>query len=100
MNLVSSFSVWLQGLAVVMTAPSFQNYSTILTGWVFAPRRTVTNILLAAGVAGERHHSAFHRFFSEANWSLDALGLAVFRLIEPLAGDLLLIAIDDTLAHK
>ena len=100
MNLVSSFSVWLQGLAVVMTVPSFQNYSTILTGWVFAPRRTVTNILLAAGVAGERHHSAFHRFFSEANWSLDALGLAVFRLIEPLAGDLLLIAIDDTLAHK
>jgi hypothetical protein len=100
MNLVSSFAVWLQGLAVVMTDPSFQNFMTLATGWVFAPRRTVTGLLLAAGVAGQRHHSAFHRFFSEANWSLDALGLAVFRLIEPLAGDEILLAIDDTLAHK
>lgn len=100
MSLVSSFAVWLQGLAVVMSAPSFQNFVTIATGWVFAPRRTVTGMLLAAGVAGGRHHSAFHRFFSEAQWSLDALGLAVFRLLEPLAGDSLLVVIDDTLSHK
>src|SRR5665213_3678120 len=100
MNLVSSFSVLLQELAIVMTAPSFQNFVVLATGWVFAPRRTVTNVLLAAGVAGERHHSAFHRFFAEANWSLDALGLAVFRLIEPFCGEAVLVAIDDTLAHK
>lgn len=83
-----------------MTEPSFQNFMIIATGWVFAPQRTVTGMLLAVGVAGERHHSAFHRFFSTAHWSRDALGLAVFRLLDPLAGDTLLLAVDDTLAHK
>ncbi len=57
-------------------------------------------MLLASGVAGQRHHSAFHRFFSEANWSRDALGLAVFRLLLPFCDDIVLVAIDDTLARK
>jgi hypothetical protein len=100
MNLVSSFAVSLQDLAVVMTLPSFQNFVTLVTGWVFAPRRTVTGMLLATGMAGERHHSAYHRFFSQASWSLDGLGLAVFRLIEFMTGAQVLVAIDDTLAHK
>jgi hypothetical protein len=84
MNLHTSFEYLLQELAVVMTQPSFQNFVTIATGWIFARRRTVTGMLVAAGVAGQRHHSAFHRFFAEGAWSLDALGLAVFRLLEPL----------------
>jgi hypothetical protein len=60
-SLVSSFAVVLQELAVVMTVPSFQNFVTILTGWAFARRRTITGILTASGIAGKRHHSAFHR---------------------------------------
>jgi SRSO17 transposase len=101
MFLPSSFTIVLQELAVVMTAPSFQNFVTVLTGWVFARRRTVTGMLTAAGVAGKRHHSAFHRLFAEARWSPDALGLAVFRLLEPLLpGDTIFVAIDDTLARK
>ena len=101
MELGTSFVVLLQELSVVMTTPSFNNFVTILTGWVFARRRTVTGMLVAAGVAGERHHSALHRLFSEASWSLDALGLAVFRLIEPWLGEgQVLLALDDTLARK
>lgn len=101
MFLVSSFAVLLQELAVVMTVPSFRNYLIILTGWVFARRRTVTGMLIAAGVAGKRHHAAFHRLFASARWSLDALGLAVFRLIEPLLDeDTIFLALDDTLARK
>jgi hypothetical protein len=42
MNLVNSFAVLLQELAVVMTAPSFENFVVLATGWVFAPRRTGT----------------------------------------------------------
>jgi hypothetical protein len=101
MNLHTSFEFLLQELAIVMTQPSFQNFVTIATGWIFARRRTVTGMLVAAGVAGKRHHSAFHRFFAEGAWSLDALGLVVFRVLEPLLpkGDILL-AIDDTLARK
>jgi hypothetical protein len=101
MFLVSSFAVVLQELAVVMTAPSFQNFVTLLTGWVFARRRTITGMLTAAGVAGKRHHAAFHRLFAEAEWSLDELGLAVFRILEPCLGSgSIFIAIDDTLARK
>ncbi len=100
MFLDSSFAVGLQDLAVTMTTPSFNNFVTILTGWVFAPRRTVTGMLIAAGVADEQHHASFHRFFSKAQWSLDALGLAVFRIIEAHCPGTIFLAIDDTLARK
>lgn len=42
MTLVPSFVGLLQPLAGVMTTPTFHNLVTILTGWVFAPRRTVS----------------------------------------------------------
>jgi hypothetical protein len=101
MYLVSSFAVLVQGLSVVMTSPVFGNFVTILTGWVFARRRTITGMLVAAGVAGKQHHSIFHRVFAEAIWSLDALGLTVFRLVEPwLDKERVLLALDDTLARK
>lgn len=101
MYLVSSFAILLQDLAVVMTTPSFHNFTFVASGWVFAHRRTVTGMLVAAGVPGERHHSAFHRFFSLARWSLDALGLAVFRILEAsLPEGSVLLALDDTLAGK
>lgn len=100
MYLHSSFVVGLQDLAITMTTPSFNNFVTILTGWVFAPRRTVTGMLIAAGVADQQHHASFHRFFSKARWSLDALGLAVFRIIESCCPGTIFLAIDDTLARK
>jgi SRSO17 transposase len=101
MFLVSSFAVVLQELALVMTVPSFQNFVTILTGWVFSRRRTVTGMLTAAGVVGRRHHASFHRLFAQAQWSLDGLGLAVFRLLGPLVGqETIFLALDDTLARK
>ena len=65
MHLLTSFEFLLQELAIVMTQPSFQNFVTIATGWLFARRRTVTGMLVAAGMAGQRHHSAFHRFFTQ-----------------------------------
>lgn len=100
MSLVTSFALLLQELAIVMTTPTFTNLMTITTGWVFAPKRTVTSILVAAGVSGTRHHSAFHRFFANARWSLDAVGLSVFRMLEPWLDDTVLLAADDTLARK
>lgn len=100
MNLITSFAVLLQPLAIVMTAPSYANLVTVLTGWVFAPRRTITGMLGAAGAVGRKHHSAFHRLFASAQWSLDGMGLAVFRLIEPHLDGEILLAVDDTLCRK
>ena len=102
MDVVSSFAVMLQEFAVVMTTPTLTNFSTLVSGWVFAPRRNITSMIVAAGMAGVKHHSVFHRVFSAARWSLDAFGLAVFRLIEPHLDEHepVLLAVDDTLARK
>jgi SRSO17 transposase len=84
-----------------MTAPTFASFMTLLSGWVFARRCTVTGMILAAQAVGTKHHSAYHRVFSAARWSLDELGLAVFGLLAPLlANGPTLLAIDDTLARK
>jgi hypothetical protein len=100
MTLVNSFASFLQPLAVAMTAPSFTNFLVLLAGWVFAGRRTVTQMILAAGAMEEKHFSTYHRLFATARWSRDRLGLAVFGLLEPWLEGTIFLAIDDTLARK
>lgn len=101
MILVSSFVDIVQQVSFVMTAPTFSSFVIVLTGWVFARRRVVTRMIEAADAVGTKHHSAFHRIFSAARWSLDDLGLAVFDLITPWVPDgPAPLAIDDTLARK
>ena len=100
MDLVPGFVRLLQPLAMTMTAPTFDSFVTVLTGWVFASRRTVTRMILAAGSSADKHYSSYHRLFSAARWSLDAVGLVVFDLIEPWLGDNVMLALDDTLARK
>lgn len=100
MTLVTSFEFQLQAFRVAFTQQSFSHLISLLTGWVLCRRRTVTNMLVAAGVAGQRHHSIFHRFFSTAKWSLDRVGMLVFGMLEPHLSGTCLLSLDDTLAHK
>lgn len=100
MELVPGFLVLVQGLSSTLTAPSFASLTTVLTGWVFAGRHTITRMILAAGSGAEKHFSSYHRLFSAARWSLDAVGLAVFDLMEPFLGNVTLLALDDTLCRK
>ncbi|MCH8825358.1 MAG: transposase [Chloroflexi bacterium] len=101
MTLGTSFVEFLQPVVPVFTAPTFSSFLTVLTGWVFARRRVVTRMIEAADAVGAKHHSAFHRVFSAACWSLDELGLAIFTRIEPwLSDDPVLLSLDDTLARK
>jgi hypothetical protein len=100
-TLVPSFVALLQPLSVAMTCPTFDSFLTLVAGWAFARRRTVTGMIVAADAAGEKHHSAYHRVFAAARWSLDELGLATFGLVAALLGDgTVLLAVDDTLARK
>ena len=57
-------------------------------------------MLLAAGAVGKKHHSAFHRLFAQAQWSLDQVGLLVFDMLAPWLEGEVLLALDDTLARK
>ena len=77
MELVPGFVQLLQPLASTMTAPTFDSLITVLTGWVFASRRTVTQMILAAGSSADKHYSSYHRVFSKTRWSLDGVGLAL-----------------------
>lgn len=101
MELVPSFLDLLQQISFVMTVPTFNSFVILVSGWAFAPRRTVTGMIVAAGALRKKHHSAFHRVFAAARWSLDELGLAVFSLLAPWLGQgTIFLAVDDTLARK
>jgi hypothetical protein len=95
---VPGFVLLLQELSAAMTAPSFASLTTVRTGWVFASRHTATRMILAAGESAENHFS-YHRLFSAARWSLDAMGLAVFDLIQPFLG-IVMLGLGDTPCRK
>lgn len=101
MSLVSSFLELVQPFSGAMTSPTFANLLVLLTGWVFARRRTVTGMIVAADAIDTKHHSTFHRFFASARWSLDEVGLTIFELILPWRDEgVIFLALDDTLARK
>jgi hypothetical protein len=100
MFLVPSFVEMLQPFACCFCAPSFANWIVVLTGWVFARRRTITGALVAAKLPDLKHHSAYHRLFASARWSLDAVGLVLFECLLPWCKGTIFLVIDDTLAHK
>lgn len=99
MDLAPGFLELLQPMRVWMYAPTFQNLTILVSGWIFAGRRTVTGLLRAALV--RLRHSSFHRVFANADWSLDRLGLAWFDALKPWLGEgVVFLALDDTLARK
>lgn len=100
MNLVPGFIVLVQALAPTMTTPTFESFMTVVTGWVFSGRGTITRSIVSAGGLATKHFSSYHRLFSVARWSLDAVGLAVFDLIEPWLSEVIMLGVDDTLARK
>jgi DDE superfamily endonuclease len=82
------------------TAPTFEVFVTIVSGWVARPwQRTVTGMLIAAGMSRVWHHSSAHRFFSRAVWSLDEVSMVLLALIVDMLlppGAPVLVAVDDT----
>ena len=76
-----SFLGLLAAFAGCFTAPSYRNFELLVVGWVHClGRRTITAVALAAGGAGHRHISVFHRFFSRAVRVPDDIGRVVFGL--------------------
>ena len=100
--IVASFAVLLQALAPCFTAPSFNSFTTLMSGWVLNLRRhTVTQTVRAAGAVGAKHISSYHRFFSQGRWSPDTVGLTLARLVVAALvpqGTIRLI-VDDTLGR-
>lgn len=96
----------LEDLEVVRSAftrPGFANLVVVLAGWVLTNGpHAVTQALVTTGVAGRRHHEAFHRFFSRGTWHPDEVGRLLLGWIcrhvpETTA---IRVVLDDTLAVK
>ena len=101
--LPETFLALLGAFAPCFHAPSYQNFMTLVAGWVHClGRRTVTAVVLASGAAGDRHISVYHRFFSRARWALDELGRVLFSLAVAWcrADQPLVVIVDDTLCRK
>jgi hypothetical protein len=98
-----TLAVLLTAFSCCFQARSYLTFEWLLLGWVQCQgRRTVTEVALASGGIGQRHISVFHRFFSRASWTLDALGRVVFTLaVKWVPSDQPLVVLgDDTLARK
>jgi hypothetical protein len=103
MQLTLAFLVLLQEFAPVFTQPSFDTFKALLTGWCLSFRqRFITELILASGSTHNGHHSCYHRFFSEAVWSLDSLWYYLARLLLATfaPSGLVELAGDDTLCRK
>ena len=90
-------------LRPVFTHPTFSNFVRLSLGWLLTPgRHAVTAALVVTGASRERHHSAFHRFFSWAKWKPDEVGRHLFvRLLRLVPeGAPVPLALDDTLTCK
>ncbi len=96
----------LEALEVVrpaVTRPGFANLMVVFAGWALTSGpHAVTQALVTTGVAGRRHHEAFHRFFSRGTWDPDEVGRLLFVWIARhlREGAAVRVALDDTLATK
>jgi hypothetical protein len=103
MQLTPTFGSLLHPFRQVFTAPTFATFLTIATGWCLSfRRRFVTELIQSAGAVQDAHHSRYHRFFSNAAWSIDDLYEALAR--EAIATfypeGTIEAGVDDTLCRK
>jgi hypothetical protein len=103
MELTPSFVALLQHFSPVFTAPTYQTFALIVTGWILSHRhRYITEVIFSCGQVGIGHWCRFHRFFSHAAWDLDTFSMSLAKLVATILapGATLLWAVDDTLCRK
>ena len=103
MELTDSFLTLLQNFAPVFTAPTYQTFVVIVTGWIISQRhRYVTEVIFSSGRVGDGHWSRFHRFFSHAAWDIDTFSMRLAKLVVTILapGATFFWAVDDTLCRK
>ena len=99
--LVRSFTPLLLACRPCFTQPSFSSFWALACAWILCSgRRSVTRVIQSAQLGRFKHFCAFHRFFSQARWNLDDLAHCVFQLLLPFCPEVLIGAVDDTLARK
>ena len=99
--LVRSFAPLLLAFQPCFTRPSFSSFWALACGWILCSgRRSLTRIIQSAQLGDFKHYCSFHRFLSQPRWNLDDMGHCVFQLLLPFCAEILIGAVDDTLARK
>jgi DDE superfamily endonuclease len=103
MQLTASFRSLLLIFRDVFTAPTFATFVTIAAGWCLSPRhRYITEMIQAANAVHRGHHSRYHRFFSDAAWSINDLYDALARqaVQDFYPEGIIVLGVDDSLCRK
>ena len=104
MELTATFMSLLEVFRPVFTAPSFATFQLLMAGWILSFRhRYVTDLIVSSDSVANGHFSDYHRFFSQARWSIDNLWQHLARMmVNQLVGSdgVILLAGDDTLCRK
>jgi hypothetical protein len=103
MTLPSTMDALVQQFSSCFTKPTFQTFCIIAAGWLLGQgRRTVTHVLLAGDGLSRKTFSCYHRFFSQARWSVDEIGRILLRpVLKFVPRDApIVVAVDDTLNRK
>src|SRR5258705_8934236 len=81
---------------------SFENFVTLITGWILCTRRHVLTSFISLGLkSGEaKHHSALYRLLSRARWNPDNMGHALFDLLLGQLPEEIEAPVDDTLCRR
>jgi hypothetical protein len=84
------------------TRPGFENFVSLVTGWLLVPgRHTISRAIQAAhGPGGGKHHATLYRFLARGRWQADELGRTLLRLLLVWLPDEITVLVDDTLCHK
>ncbi len=103
MNLTSTMDASIQQFASCFTKPTFETFRVIVTGWLLGGgRRTVTHVLLMGDGLKIKTFSCYHRFFSQARWTVDSIGHVIVTMaLKFIPKDVPIVAaVDDTLNRK
>jgi hypothetical protein len=79
MNIVTSFIPFLQVFCLTMTEPTARAFIDLVTGWLFAPGRSLADRIRAIPQPCAR--DAYYRILSSASWSLGEVRLRLLDLM-------------------
>lgn len=99
MRIVDSFLPFLRVFYLTMTEPTGRAFVELVSGWVFAPGRSLADRIRAIG--SPRVSDTYYRVLRSASWSVEEVGLRLLKLIlhRALPGTLFLVG-DDTLLPR
>lgn len=102
-TLVSAWNQLLLMFSWAFTEPTAQTFAQLATAWVLATgRRTICGIYLFVDAREGRAHDTYHRFFSQAAWSMGVVWRIWACFVVPRFYPLGVapLVLDDTLYHK